>query len=103
MSKAGEEYKRATRATPNLNAVDPALVARYKLLFSSPAGGEILADLLRELGLFGTLDFSAEETARHNFAIEILAAVGVLKPDENGQLSQKDMQKIVTALLKVSE
>ena len=59
---------------------------------------QLLADQLIQLGLFGTLDFSAETTARHNYAVELLRDSGILE-HENGKITIESMTKAVRNLL----
>ena len=86
----------------NPNAVSDELQGQYRSVYSGLSGIHVLADQLQNMGLFAMLDGSAEQTAGHNCAINMLCRVGVLKLGPTGKVSQKDMEAIVTALWSVS-
>jgi len=65
------------------------LAARYRALFGSAVGVEVLTDMLVRLDFFSTLE-TPEAVARHNYAMELLAIIGVL---------QVDPKKIIGAML----
>ena len=90
-------------AAPDQVVEDPlvGVKARYQLAFKGQVGTYVLADMLGQLGLFAKLDGSLEQTARHNYAVELLGLVGIVKPDEEGVIDQVDMEKILEALLGV--
>ena len=73
--------------------------AKYQIVFKRQVGTSVLADMLMRLGLLGKLDGSLEQATRHNYAIELLGLVGIVKPDEEGYLEQTDMEKILEALM----
>tara|TARA_Y100000310_G_scaffold320835_1_gene377681 strand:+ start:1414 stop:1725 length:312 start_codon:yes stop_codon:yes gene_type:complete len=74
---------------------------RYQILFDSQVGSYVLADMMIQLGLFAKLDGSLEQATRHNYAIELLGLVGILKPDDEGVLDQVGMEKILDTMMKV--
>ena len=102
MTQARDDYKALQDPKANVNAVDDTVVARYRAVYSNPMGAELLASQLNELGLFATIE-TPEQMVRHNYAIQLLARVGVLRPDTNGVLSKNHMNKIVTALFQCLE
>ena len=60
-----------------------AMEARYRTLFASPNGSEVLADMLFKLRFFEKIE-GVEGIAAHNFAIELLTMTKVILPDETG-------------------
>ncbi len=79
---------------PKVNEpIAPELAERYRRLFVSQAGVEVLTDMLINLDFFSTLE-TPDAVARHNYAIELLAFVGVFKVGP---------KKIIRALLSITE
>lgn len=104
MSKERDAYlDLQDTAKVNPNVVSDNLQGQYRSVYSGLSGIHVLADQLRNMGLFSILDGSVEETANYNCAIQMLCRVGVLKLDPTGKVSQKDMEAIVTILLSVSK
>lgn len=101
MGSLYEQYQEGL-APPKTEPIPPELAARYRALFTGGAGLEILAHLLTELGLFATL-VDSDAVATHNFAIKMLTDMGVLKPNNVGQLGLKDVRKIIGALMSIAE
>ena len=73
--------------------ISPVLAARYRALFTGQAGVEVLTDMLTDLDFFSTLD-TPDAVARHNYAIRLLAFVGVFRVDP---------KKIIGALMSITE
>ena len=73
--------------------ITPELAERYRRLFANQAGIEVLTDILIRLDFFSTLD-TPGAVARHNYAMQLLAFVGILKSDP---------KKIIGALMSIAE
>ena len=67
----------------------------YRRVFSSTEGMTVLSHMLASLGLFNETTDSPEETARQNYARELLRTLGMLTDDaEKVQKLVKDWFKI---------
>jgi hypothetical protein len=62
-------------------AVEDVMGGKYRLMFSSPMGREVLADILSMCHFGATLDLSNPlQVAEYNLAVVILAKCGVFSP-----------------------
>ncbi len=102
MTNARDDYEKLQQTPANSNEIPEQIRLRYRMVFTNPDGAEILADMLKHLGLFGILR-SEHDVARHNYAVELLGCLGVLQPDMLGQLPQNDMLRITNALMMTAE
>lgn len=76
----GQEQFQASIKRPDPNAISEDISARYRILFNSPLGRDVLCDMLSadELGLLSLIT-NEEERCRHNYAVNLLALIGVLE------------------------
>lgn len=58
---------------------DDRLKGKYRHLFSSDLGQEVLMDMLEDLCWFDEIGNDPEILARHNYAVELLKSCGIYR------------------------
>lgn len=94
------------RANTDLRGPDKVISVdvpeRYRRTFQDGFGQEVLGQMLMDLGLFAHLDGSQESVARHNFAVELLANIGLVKHGADGRITAENMKSIVFSLMRIA-
>ncbi len=85
--------------TKGITPADPNTMPEDLQLLYREMNPILLADLLIQLGLFGTLK-TPDDVSRHNFAVEILVNCGTLGTEQGGtRITPASMAECVRRLL----
>jgi len=86
----------------NPNKVSGQIAERYRRTFDNAFGRIVLGQMLLDYGLLAELDGSAEQTARHNAAVQLLRSIGVIQLDAAGHIDAFCMGRIVDVLMSLA-